>query len=171
MRSSFVALALASSFLAINPGVAFSAENHNHGHAHDHKHDHSHGHHHHHTAPHGGTLVVLGDEAAHVELVLDAKDGSLTGYVLDGESEKAVRVAQPEIALELTGKDVKSTVTLSLKAVENALTGEKSGDTSEFKAQNDALKNLKRFDVLIKQITIKGVKFDNVKSPFPEGNH
>jgi len=32
---------------------------------------------HEHHAPHGGTLVVFGDEAAHVELVLDPKTGAL----------------------------------------------------------------------------------------------
>ena len=33
--------------------------------------------HHEHTAPHGGTLVVFGDEFAHIELVLDQTTGKL----------------------------------------------------------------------------------------------
>ena len=42
---------------------------------------------HEHHAPHHGALEVLGDEFAHVELVLDEKTGRLTAYVLDGEAE------------------------------------------------------------------------------------
>ena len=48
--------------------------------------------HHEHTAPHGGALVGLGKEFAHVELVLEKATGKLTGYVLDGEAEKPVRL-------------------------------------------------------------------------------
>ena len=47
--------------------------------------------HHEHTAPHGGTLVVFGNEFAHIELVLDQTTGKLTAYVLDGEAEKSVQ--------------------------------------------------------------------------------
>ena len=37
----------------------------------------------------GGTLVELGNEFAHVELVLDSNAGSLTAYVLDGEAQES----------------------------------------------------------------------------------
>jgi hypothetical protein len=57
----------------------------------------THGHEHH--APHDGTLVELGEEFAHLELVLNAQTGTLTVYVLDGEAEQSVRIAQPEIEL------------------------------------------------------------------------
>ncbi len=165
-KSAFLFIAAS---LAISPAIAVA---HDHGHGHNHSHGHNHGHHHHHhTAPHGGTLVVLGDEAAHVELLLDNKEGQLTAYVLDAEAEKAIRIIQPEIELVLSGKDAKSTVPLKLAAVENPLTGEKVGDSSEFVVKDDKLKNLKRFDVTIKSVTLRGVKFENVKSPFPEGNH
>lgn len=131
----------------------------------------THAHGHHHSAPHDGTLISLGDEAAHLELVHDADTGELTGYVLDGEAEKAIRVKQPEIVLELSDRDIKTSFSITLKAVENPLTGEKAGDSSEFSAKGHALKNIKKFTVLIKKLTIKGVAFENVRSPFPEGNH
>ena len=57
--------------------------------------------HHHHTAPHGGALVVLGEEFAHVEFVLEEKrpENSLV-YVLDSEAEKPVRLSQKTIELK-----------------------------------------------------------------------
>lgn len=145
--------------------AAQAHSDHSHGSAAGHAHDH------HHTAPHDGTLVSLGDEAAHLELVLDSAAGELTGYVLDGEAQKSIRVKQPEIALELSGRDVKTSLSITLKAVDNPLTGEKPGDSSEFRAEGDALKNLKKFTVVIKKLTVKGMPFENVRSPFPEGNH
>jgi hypothetical protein len=157
--SAFAAFTMAAVFMTTAP-QARAAE--------DHGHDH-HGHSHH--APHNGTLVALGDEAAHLELVLDAAAGELTGYVLDGEAEKSIRIKQPQIALQLSGGDLKSSASVVLKAVENPLTGEKAGDTSEFAAKSASLKNLKRFKVEIKDITVKGVNFKNVESAFPEGNH
>ena len=48
---------------------------------------------HEHVAPHGGALVELGEELAHLELVHDPTTGTLTAYVLDGEAEQAVRVS------------------------------------------------------------------------------
>ena len=46
-------------------------------------HDHGHGHKHEHRPPHGGTAVVLGREAFHLELVRTAETGLLTCYVLN----------------------------------------------------------------------------------------
>lgn len=130
--------------------------------------DHGHGH----AAPHGGTLIVLGDHGAHLELVRDGKEGSLTGYVLDGHAEHPVRIAQEEITMKIAGrgKERATSFTLSLKAVASELTGEKKGDTSEFAARNEKLKKLKRFEGLISEITIRGQTFKKVAFKFPEGN-
>jgi hypothetical protein len=117
----------------------------------------SHGHHH--TAPHGGTLIRLGDEFAHIELVLDS--GKLTAYVLDGHAENAVRIEQKSLRISIDGVDV------DLAGVENPLTGEKVGDTSEFTGQ---IKNVPRFTGRIPSVTIKGQTFKDVSFTFPEGN-
>src|SRR5262245_43400376 len=96
-----------------------------------------------HQAPHDGTLVELGKEFAHLELLLDASTGQVTGYVLDGEAEKPIRLDQKEITLKLRGKPEEARVVL--KAVGSALTGEKPGDSSQFEGQADALKGMKEF--------------------------
>jgi hypothetical protein len=123
---------------------------------------------HEHHPPHQGTLVEFGEEFAHLELVLDAKTGTLTAFSLDSEAEKAVRLKQPEIVISVTG--VKGLESITLKAQESPLTGEKAGDTSEFSAQSDALKGVTVFDGVIKAINTRGTDFKDVKFNFPKGN-
>ena len=125
---------------------------------------------HEHTAPHGGTLVVFGDEFAHIELVLDQTTGKLTGYVLDGEAEKSVRLSQKTIELKIHREDIESEFTLQLSGVTNVLTGETEDDTSQFAAQSDALKGASEFHAEITSIAIKGQMFTDIDFEFPEGN-
>ena len=102
--------------------------------------------HHEHTAPHGGTLVVFGEEFAHLEFVLDAESGKLTAYALDGEAENPVRLSQPNIQCHIHRDDTGSQTVLELGAVADVLTGESLGDTSEFAGQSEALKGATEFE-------------------------
>jgi hypothetical protein len=71
-------------------------------------HDHSHDHGEHHKAPHGGSLVELGDHQYHAEIAWDEKAKTITVYVLDGEAEKAVAIDATELELAIgTGDDAK----------------------------------------------------------------
>ena len=130
-------------------------------------------HHHEHHAPHDGTLVVLGEEFAHLEFVLTSQTGDITIYVLDGEAENPIRIEQESIELQIVTKKNDSnneTSTLLFKPVSNVLTGEKKGDTSEFSAQSDQLKNQDSFEAIISDITVNGVEFNAVEFAYPEGN-
>lgn len=169
---------LAITALVLAPTTAPAQNNapkHDHKHEHkneakpkdEHKHD---DHDHHHEAPHGGTLVILGDHFAMLELVLDPKEGSLTGYVLDGEGEKAVRLAQPNIELRISADSGKTTETITLEPVASPLTGEKTGDTSEFRGVHEKLKNLEKFRGSVSNVDFKGQKFTGIEFTFPEGN-
>jgi hypothetical protein len=123
---------------------------------------------HEHRPPHGGTAVVLGDEAYHVELVRDAAAGKLQAYVFDGELENFVRSPVPALTLEAT---VNGTVrTLVLPAVASPATGETVGDTSLFEAEADWLKATPNFDATLRSITIRGRTFTGVRFNFPHGN-
>jgi hypothetical protein len=124
---------------------------------------------HEHHAPHGGALQVLGEEAAHVELVLDETRGHLTAYVLDGEAEKAVRIAQPELEIAVTGL-ASGELALRLTAVANPLTGETVGDTSQFEAGSEKLVGVKRFGGTLTTIAAHGLRFDAVAIGYPDGN-
>lgn len=121
-----------------------------------------------HTPPHGGTAVVLGDEAYHLELVRDAVAGKLSAYVMDGELENFVRIAAPsiEIIATVAGKPT----TLTLTPVANSLTGEKPGDASLFEVTADWLKTTAIFDGVIPRIEIRVTTFTAVAFNFPKGN-
>ncbi len=121
-----------------------------------------------HHPPHGGIAVVLGDEAYHMELVLNADSGTLQAYILDGEMESFIRSAMPSI--EITATVNGAPQTLVLQAVANPATGETVGDTSLFETQADWLKTTKEFDAVLKSITVRGTTFSDVKFNYPKGN-
>jgi hypothetical protein len=123
---------------------------------------------HEHVPPHGGTPVVLGEEAYHLELVRDAVAGKLSLYVMDGELENFVRISAPSI--EITATVAGKPTTLTLMPVANALTGEKPGDASLFEATADWLQNTTTFDGVIPRIEVRVTTFTAVAFNFPKGN-
>jgi hypothetical protein len=124
-----------------------------------------------HEAPHGGSLIELGEEFAHLELVLNAETGRLTVYALDGEAETPVRLAQPSIAMVVTMPNVLRPIDVTLEPVENALTGEKAGDTSQFVAIVPELKGRKAFRGTVTSLTLRGQLFSGVEFEFPSTEH
>lgn len=125
-------------------------------------------HSHAHVAPHGGTPVVLGHEAFHLELVVDAASGVMQAYVLDGEMENFVRIKEPALVVE--ARVGGATQVLELRAAANPATGETVGDTAQFEGQADWLKTTKEFDATLKTIAIRGTTFRDVRFNFPKGN-
>ena len=123
---------------------------------------------HEHHPPHGGTPVVLGEEAAHVELVLDAPAGRLQAYVLDGELENFLRIAEPSLTIVATVDGAERTLTLS--PVANPATGETAGDTSLYEARADWLRTTPHFTARLVAITVRGTAYRDVAFAFPEGN-
>ena len=91
-----------------------------------------------HTAPHGGTLIEVGEHAYNLEFLRDGAAGKLTLWALDGHAENFVRLKAP--AVEVTVKVGAEKKAISLKPVANPATGETVGDTSQFEAQADWLK-------------------------------
>ncbi len=120
--------------------------------------------HHEHTAPHDGTLIVFGEEFAHLELVLDGQAGKLTAYVLDGEAENPVRLEAPQLEIR-QGEEV-----LQLLPVANELTGETAESTSQYEVTADSLKGATTWKGSVVAITLKGQSFEEVEFDFPEGN-
>ena len=115
-------------------------------------------------------MVVLGEEFAHVEFVLEKATGKLTAYVLDGEAEKPIRLTEETIGLNINQLNSDQEFTLQLKAVANVLTGETEGDTSQFEGQSDDLAGVTEFHAEIASIVVKGQTFTDVDFNFPEGN-
>jgi hypothetical protein len=123
---------------------------------------------HEHHPPHGGTPVVLGSELYHLELVRDAAAGRLSAYVLDGEMEDFVRVAEP--ALVITATVNGQPRRLVPDAVANPATGETVGSTSLFETRADWLKTTNEFDAVLARIEVRGTTFIGVAFNFPKGN-
>lgn len=123
------------------------------------------GHGHEHHAPHGGTPVVLGDEAYHLELVADAGRGVLQAFVLDGHMENFIRCNAASFEIIATAAGEKRP--LLFLPVGDPATGEKPGDTSLFEARADWLKTTPRFDGVLTQLVIRGTTFGGVNFTFP----
>jgi hypothetical protein len=121
-----------------------------------------------HAAPHGGTLVVLAEEFAHLEFVLDPAAARLTCYVLGPHAESAVRIEQETItvAIRFTDPDAVGGVdsrTLVMAAKANALTGETVGDSSQFDATDPVLGRIEAFEGLLLDATVRGRRFQDVR--------
>jgi hypothetical protein len=126
---------------------------------------------HEHKAPHGGALVELGEEYAHIELVPDSVTGTLTVYALDKEAETGVRVKAGELQLDLTipvrGEGGGQPLALTLKAVASALTGETVAESSQFAATSSALRGVGSFTGVLREITVLGKTFRDVALAYP----
>lgn len=118
-----------------------------------------HQHHHVHIAPHGGTLVELGDHEFNLEFVHEEGTGSLGLYVLGAHAEKYLRISQSFILIRLAAGDESQEI--KLEAVANELTKETVGDTSYFSAQSDWLKR-HVFSGKIVSVDINGSIFADV---------
>lgn len=118
---------------------------------------------HKHEAPHGGTLLELGDEFAHLEIVFDASTGRISAYALNGDASGAVRLGQRRLELLIDHPPH----AIRLEGVASPLTGETIDDTSEFAGQSDLLKGAARIDGVIKMISIRGRQFNQVAFHFP----
>ena len=130
-------------------------------------HDHSAHAKHAHTAPHGGTLVELGEHAFNLEFVRNAAAGKLTAYLLDGHAENFIRIYAASFEVVIKGGTVPRTLTF--KSVANTATGEMVGDTSQFEAQADWLKTTATFDAMLTSLEIRGTTFSAVAFNFPKG--
>lgn len=152
-------------------------DEHEHGHEHgDHEHgehEHSHaGHHHAEHGPHKGTLVLLGDEEFHVEVVLDAEKGKLLAYPLDGAAEKALTLEQPEIELVYSIRTSKEKEGLPAEPKTGKLTaGKDETGMQVFTLEAEDLKGVKMFDGHFGPIKFGEKDFAETKFKFPEGNH
>ncbi len=117
-----------------------------------------------HAAPHGGTLIPLGDHVGHVELLLDSEDGTVRLYVLDAHAENPIRITDPKLILDILHIDDKEiqTEALQLQAVASLLTGEEVGNTSEFAAAHSKLVGASHFTGQLRAITLRGVLFEDI---------
>ena len=112
-----------------------------------------------HVAPHGGTLIEIGDHAYNVELLRDPAAGKLTAWVLDAHAENFVRLKAPELAfIAMPGGQF---TPVALRAVANPATGETVGNTSQFEVQAEWLKTAGAFSGIF-TVEINGTVYKDV---------
>ena len=133
------------------------------------KHSSSAPHGHHHDPPHGGSLIQLGNEQYHLELVLDQDLTLMRCYVLDGHVEHFIRLAQEEIHCETTLPSGLKT-NLVFQAIASRSTGETVGDTAEFQADLAPLNGENTFEGIIQEVHIRSSSFTKIPFSFPGGN-
>ncbi len=126
---------------------------------------------HHHDAPHGGALVELGNEFAHLEIVLDSALGQLTVYVLDGEASTGVRLRTPSLRLTIQLPSGAPPFELALSAVANSLTGETAEESSVYIGQDSRLTGVGRLTGKVGSVTVRGQTFSDVSISYPEDSH
>lgn len=92
----------------------------------------------HEKGPHKGSLIELGEEEYHAELVHDEKAGSVTIYLLGSDAKTAVTTDAKDVAInaKVKGKGVQ----LKLKAAPQK--GDKAGTTSCFASKSKELVEL-----------------------------
>ena len=126
-------------------------------------------HSHHHDPPHGGSLIQLGNEQYHLELVMDQDLSLMQCYVLDGHLEHFIRLGQEEILCETTLSSGLKT-NLVFQATASRSTGETVGDTAEFQADLAPLNGEITFEGIIQKVHIRNSSFTNIPFSFPGGN-
>jgi hypothetical protein len=122
---------------------------------HRHDHDHAHGHGHVHVAPHGGTLVELGDHQFNLELLLDRATGELQVFLLDAHAENFVRVDWPTMELSLARAGAGEEPVL-LPAIADPLTGETVGNTATFAVEVPWLRTADAVNGTVPPLSLRG---------------
>jgi hypothetical protein len=118
-----------------------------------------------HVAPHGGTLVPLGEHEFNLEWVRERNSDRLTAYVLDAHAENFVRLAARSFTVNLTG--AAGGAPLTLEAVLDSRTGETIGDTSRFEVRSPGLASAGALECRLGEIEIRGRRYAGVPFHVP----
>ncbi len=135
---------------------------------HNHKHSHDHGktsdkkETHAHIAPNGGVLVELGEEFAHLELVVDPVNNKVICYVFDGALKFGLKANQATIEAEIKDSEVNKTILF--KAVANVLASNTENESSQYEADLK-MESKSKISLIIKKITVNNRSFENITTP------
>ena len=123
------------------------------GDGHDHGDEHAHPSH----GPHGGSLIELGNEAYHAELVHDEASGSVSVYLLDSGIDKSVAIDSPSITINLSHDGNSEQFDLAAAPVEGDPEGKSSCFVSSDAELGDDLEDAHASAQLV--VTIEGKQF------------
>lgn len=108
--------------------------------------------------PHKGSLVELGDEEYHAEIVHDEKAGTVTIYLLGSDAKSTVTTEAKEVVINAKVKG--KAVQMKLKAAPQK--GDKTGTTSCFASKSKELMELLDDEAVkpVLRVTIAGKTFN-----------
>jgi hypothetical protein len=112
-------------------------------------------------------LVELGDHFAQLEIVPDPSTGEVRIFFWDGHAESPVRLAQPSFLAKVAAPDGNGLIELSMVAQASTLTGETVGDSAEFRAQDDRLKDVQEFHMVVWGVNVLGTAFEKISISYP----
>lgn len=144
-----------------NERPAVTNDDHDHDHGHEHGHEHGHDEHdHHHHAPHHGSLTMIGDHVAQVELLVDPEAGRLEAYILDGEAEAPLAADQTALDVEVTISGETEPLPLKLVAVEEGK------PESGYAVQHDKLKGVTALKATLASLKLSDKTHEKVAVEF-----
>lgn len=135
-------------------------------HADEHEHDHGHTH----EPLFGGALTELGDHEANLEVKLDAATGELTIYLLDAHAASTVRSKQETMAVTIEPEGGEP-FALTLPQIPSALSGEKVGDSSTYRLQDERLKGMDHLHGKVATVAMLGATYNDIEIAWPAGEH
>ena len=146
----------------------------------NHKHD---GHHHHgddghhhddeghaHEAPNGGKMVELGEDACHLEFLLDESNATRMTILAHEFHPQKTYVKLPMAQIEVIAKVGDEEKKLVFKPVMSATLGNNATHSSEYETTADWLKDTREFTARIVYLDFPGGVTHNKPFQFPEKN-
>ena len=123
-----------------------------------------------HVAPHGGTLVQLGDEFAHLEFVFDSRHGRVTVYVLDRATETPTRLEAEPMGLYVASMRPRGAgpphswdlPRLWLAPVDRTTDDHGVAWATTFAGEAVGLRGLTAFEAMLPLVLVKGTAFRGV---------
>lgn len=121
--------------------------------------DHEHEHAHPSEGPHHGSLIELGNEQYHAELVHDDVAGSVTIYILDSAAKSAVPIESKELTVNITHEGQGEQFKIPAKAEAGDPTGKSSrfvSDDKELAAELDHEHSSAQLVVTVESTQLRG---------------
>ena len=113
-------------------------------------------------------LVPLGEDAAHLEFVLDAESGTLSLHVLNGDASAPLPLPQEMVFLKLDAGDGEFAIVLFARPDEEAAAP--AGTTARYAAAHRRLMGASEFDAVVEGVTIDRQSFRRVRVSYPAGS-
>lgn len=134
-------------------------------HAHNHDHEHEHAKekkgHHEHTAPNGGSLIVIGEEFAHIEMLPQVEKGQIVCYIYDADLKFGEKAEQGVIECAMTYTEMQEPLSLEFLSSVDELASNTKDNSSEFVAKVD-LNGKTNIKLQLKSVKLKGKTFHDI---------